>query len=47
MYASAFRVATFAGMLVTADPLCAIARWNNPLAAGIPSSVLTLAPPPD
>ena len=33
--------------LVTADPLCAIARWNNPLAAGIPSSVLTFAPPPD
>ena len=29
------------------DPLCTAARWNSPLAAGIASSVLTFAPPPD
>ena len=47
MNASAFCVATVAGMLATADPLCAIARWNSPCAAGMPSSVLTLPAPPD
>ena len=47
MNAEAFSVATLAGMLVTADPLCATARWNRPCAAGMPSSVLTLPAPPD
>ena len=28
-------------------PLCTIARWNRPVAAGTASSVETLAPPPD
>ena len=28
-------------------PLCAIARWNRPFAAGIAISVVTLLPPPD
>ena len=31
----------------TAAPLWMIARWNNPAARGIASSVLTLPPPPD
>ncbi len=29
------------------DPLCTMARWNNPFAEGIASSVLTFPPPPD
>ena len=28
-------------------PLCTMALWNRPLAPGMPSKVLTLAPPPD
>ena len=47
MSASALSVAALAGMLVTADPLCAIARWNRPCAAGMPRSVLTFPAPPD
>ena len=40
-------IACAAGVAVSAAPLWAMARWNNPRADGIAINVLTLPAPPD
>jgi hypothetical protein len=44
---AASRVEYVLGTIRSPEPLCTAARWNSPLAAGMASSALTLAPPPD